>query len=132
MGFIDKMCYNIAENIIEEFFWKNYSPTIVIGRPWYENLDNFLVNEWERLKSVDNEIEQFNVNEEHTIICDAMQIILDKLVICGDEWEEHENDVSWDKFDDIIGRYTRQYKPKMYGVDGKELKNEFCPAAGGG
>ena len=60
-----------------------------------------------------------------------MQIILDKIVIGGNEWEEHEEDVSWDKFDDIIVHYTYQYKPKMYGVDGTELKNEFCPAAGG-
>ena len=132
MGFIDKMCYEVADWIIEEFFWKKYSPTIVIGKPWYDNLNNFLVKEWVRLQSVDNEVDQFNESEEHAIISDAMQILLDKMGIDGDEWEDHEDDVSWDRFDDIIGHYICQYKPKKYGIDGKEFTNEFRPAAGGG
>ena len=133
MGFTDKMCYNVAGKIIEDIFLINYIPTIIAGKPWYDNLNNFLVKEWIRLQNVEDEIEQFTENEEHAIISDAMQILLDKLEIDEDEWEEREDDVSWDRFDDIIGHYMCQYKPKKYGVDGKEINtNQYCPPAAGG
>ena len=61
---------------------------------------------------------------------DAMQILLDNLEIDEDEWEEHEEDIDWGRFDDIIGHYICQYNPKMYGVDGKELTNEMQIAVG--
>jgi len=70
-------------------------------------------------------------DEKYGIIGDAMQILLDKLEIDEDEWEEHEEDIDWYRFDDIIGHYICQYNPKMYGVDGKELTNEIKFAAGG-
>jgi hypothetical protein len=130
MGFIDKMCYEVAGCIIEDFFWKNYQPTIVEEKSWYDNLNNFLVKEWVLLQNIKVETDKFTENEEHAIISDAMQILLDKMGIDGDEWEDHEDDVSWDRFDDIIGHYTCYYKPKMYRIDGNELINEFRPAAG--
>ena len=40
------------------------------------------------------------------IASDAMQILLDKLNVDEDEFEEHEQDVDWMRFDDIIGHYT--------------------------
>ena len=133
MGFIDKMCYEVAKNIIEEIFWVNYSPTIVKGKSWYDNLNNFLVKEWLRQKDRDEEKSKFNENEEHSIISDAMQILCDKIGVDDDEWEDHEEDVSWDRFDEIIGHYICQYKPKMYGLDGKEMNiNQYCPPAAGG
>ena len=133
MGFIDKMCYEVAKNIIEEIFWVNYSPTIVKGNSWYDNLNNFLVKEWLRQKDRDEEKSKFNENEEHSIISDAMQILCDKIGVDDDEWEDHEEDVSWDRFDEIIGHYICQYKPKMYGLDGKEMNiNQYCPPAAGG
>ena len=133
MGFIDKMCYEVAQKIIEEIFWVNYSPTIVKGNSWYDNLNNFLVKEWLRQKDRDEEKSKFNENEEHSIISDAMQILCDKIGVDDDEWEDHEEDVSWDRFDEIIGHYICQYKPKMYGLDGKEMNiNQYCPPAAGG
>jgi len=130
MGFIDKMCYEVAENIMDEFFFKNYIPTIVEGKPWYVNLNNFLVKEWIRLQNVSDNATTFTENEEHAIISDAMEIFLNQVGINEDEWEEHEEDVSWDNFDDVIGHYMCQYKPK---IDGNEMiTNEFRKAAGGG
>jgi len=130
MGFTDKMCYDVAKNIIEDIFLINYIPTIIKGKIWYDNLNSFLVKEWIRLQTVEDEIEQFTENEEHSIIGDAMQILLDNLEIDEDEWEEHEEDIDWGRFDDIIGHYICQYNPKTYGVDGKELTNEMHFAIG--
>jgi len=121
MGFKDKMCYDVARDIIEEIFWVKYSPTIVKREPWYENLNNFLVKEWIELKDTDEEESKFEEDEETNITSDAMQILCDKIGIDDDEWEDHEQDISWDRFDEIIGHYICQYKPKMYGVDGKEI-----------
>ena len=132
MGFTDKMCYDVAKNIINDIFLINYIPTIVEGTAWYENLNNFLVKEWLRQKDKDEEETDFTENEEQEITSDAMQILCDEIGIDEDEWEDHEHDIDWGRFDEIIGHYICQYKPKMYGVDGKELKNEFRPAAGGG
>jgi len=132
MGFTDKMCYDVAKNIINDIFLINYIPTIVEGRTWYENLNNFLVKEWLRQKDKDEEETDFTENEEQEITSDAMQILCDEIGIDEDEWEDHEHDIDWGRFDEIIGHYICQYKPKMYGVDGTELKNEFRPAAGGG
>jgi len=47
---------------------------------------------------------------------------LDNLGITENEREDHENDIDWERFDSIISHYICQYKPKMYGVDGKELQ----------
>lgn len=130
MGFTDKMCYNVAKTIIEDIFLINYIPTIIKRKTWYDNLNSFLVKEWIRLQTVEDNTEQFTENEEHSIIGDAMQILLDNLEIDEDEWEEHEEDIDWGRFDDIIGHYICQYNPKMYGVDGKELTNEMQIAVG--
>jgi hypothetical protein len=132
MGVTNQICYQVARNIIEDIFIINYIPTIIEGKTWCANLNDFLEKEWMRLKTVEDEIEQFTENEEHVIISDAMQILLDNMKINEDEWEKHEDDVSWDRFDDVIRHYIYQYKPKIYGTDRKELKNEFQPAAGGG
>jgi hypothetical protein len=35
-----------------------------------------------------------------------MDILLDKLNVDGDEFEDHEQDVDWRRFDDIIRHYT--------------------------
>ena len=132
MGFTDKMCYDVARNIIENMFIVNYIPTIIEGISWHVNLNNFLLKQCASIENNEEDTKQFTVNEEREIISDAMQILLDNLGIGEDEWEDHENDIDWDRFDSIIDHYICQYEPKMYEVDGNELKNDFRPAAGGG
>lgn len=129
MGFTDKMCYDVARNIIEDMFIVKYIPTIVEGISWYVSLNNFLFKQYTSIENIEEDTKQFTVKEERAIISDAMQILLDNLGIDEDEWENHENDIDWDRFDSIIYHYICQYKPKMYGTDGKELKNEICYAA---
>ena len=121
MGFTDKMCYDVAKNIIEDMFIVKYIPTIVEGISWYVNLNNFLFKQYTSIENIEDNMKHFTVKEERAIISDAMQILLDNLGIDEDEREDHENDIDWDRFDNIIGHYIYQYKPKMYGVDGKEL-----------
>ena len=132
MGFSKQKCYDIARNIIENIFIVKYIPTIVERNPWYVNLNNFLLKQCTSIEKIEENTKQFTIKEESSIISDAMQILLDNLGIDEDEWEDHENDIDWDRFDSIIDHYICQYEPKMYGVDGKELKNDFRPAAGSG
>ena len=132
MGFTDRMCYDVARNIIENMFIVKYIPTIIEGISWYVNLNNFLLKQCASIENNEEDTKQFTVNEEREIISDAMQILLDNLGIGEDEWEDHENDIDWDRFDSIIDHYICQYEPKMYEVDGNELKNDFRPAAGSG
>ncbi|MDC1151842.1 hypothetical protein OAS95_04665 [Pelagibacteraceae bacterium] len=106
MGFTDKMCYDVAKEIINDIFLVNYTPTIKENKTWYENFNNFLVTEWDRLQESEEIQSQFTEEEEHMITVDAMQILLDKLNVDEDEFEDHEQDVDWMKFDDIIGHYV--------------------------
>lgn len=39
------------------------------------------------------------------IICDVMDILMDKLNIDEDEYEVHEEDINWKRFNDIIRGY---------------------------
>ena len=73
--------------------------------PWYENLNNFLVVEWDRLQESEDSESQFTDEEEDMITSEAMQILLDNLNIDEDEFEDHEQDIDWRRFDDIIGHY---------------------------
>ena len=105
MGFTDKMCYEVAKQIINQIFWIKLQPTIQNNLNWYDNLNNFLVTEWDRLQTTDDTQDQFNDNEQHMIIQDSMDLLLDKLNVDSDDFEDHEQDVDWMKFDDIIGYY---------------------------
>ena len=106
MGFTDKMCYDVAKEIINEIFWIKYKPTIKDNNTWYENLNNFLVKEWDILQENENLENEFTDDEEDMIIRDAMDILLNKLNVDEDEFEEREQDVDWRRFDEIIGHYT--------------------------
>tara|TARA_B100001989_G_C24393295_1_gene390348 strand:- start:292 stop:621 length:330 start_codon:yes stop_codon:yes gene_type:complete len=106
MGFSDKMCYDVAKKIINEIFWIKYKPTIKDNNTWYENLNNFLVKEWDILQENENLENEFTDDEEDMIIRDAMDILLNKLNVDEDEFEEREQDVDWRRFDEIIGHYT--------------------------
>jgi len=105
MGFTDKMCYEVATEIINQIFWIKFQPTIQINLYWYENLNNFLVTEWDRLQTTNDTQDKFDDKEQHMIIQDAMNLLLDKLNVDSDDFEDHEQDVDWMKFDDIIGHY---------------------------
>jgi len=105
MGFSDRMCFGVATDIINNIFWKKYSPTIIENNAWYKNLNEFLVKEWDRLQETEDSKSQFTEHEEENIIRDAMDILLDKLNVDGDEFEEKEQEVDWMRFDDIIGHY---------------------------
>ncbi len=105
MGFTDKMCHDVAKDIINKIFLVKYTLTIKEDMPWYENLNNFLVVEWDRLQESEDTQTEFTDKEEHMIIVDAMQILLDNLKVDEDEYEDQEQNIDWMKFDDIIGHY---------------------------
>jgi len=100
------MSYGVASNIVNNIFLVNYKPTIKKNKTWYENLNEFLVIEWDRLQKTSFAQNEFTDDEEEMIARDAMDILLDKLNVDEDEFEEYEQEVDWMKFDDIIGHYT--------------------------
>ena len=106
MGFTDKMLHDVAKDVINNLFLVNYNPTVKEDKTWYENLNNFLVTEFDRLQDTEEGMNsEFTADEEDEITSDAMQILLDKLNVDEDEFEDHEEDVDWTRFDGIIGRY---------------------------
>ena len=106
MGFTDKMCYEVATKIINNIFWVNYEPTIEQNKTWYENLNKFLVKEWNRLQKTDDIEDKFTRDEEEMIVSDAFKIFIDKIGIDDDAVDEFQDEVDWSRFDDIIGHYT--------------------------
>lgn len=110
MGFTDKMCYEVAKQTVNDVFLVKYKHTIKENKPWYENLNEFLVVEWDRLQEIFFPENEFTDDEEEMIARDAMDILLDKLNVDEDEFEEYEQQVDWMKFDDIIGHYTCDLK----------------------
>ena len=130
MGYTDKMCNDIAKKIINEIFLIKYNPTIVEGKPWYENLNNFIVKEWglicydaESDEEDNNELSEQEEEEQNQIISNSMDILCDKLDVDEDEWENHEEDVDWGRFDEIISRYISMVDIKYYDKDCKEITN---------
>lgn len=112
----DKKCYKIATEIIENIFWKKYEITIVESKPWYDNLNDYLAREWILLKkinyddNIDNINDQLPYDQEVSVIGDAIQILINKLNIDNTEFEYHENELYWEKFDYIIEHYLYQLK----------------------
>jgi hypothetical protein len=104
MGFIDKMCYEVATTIIIDIFLTKYIPTIKDNISWYENLNTFIINEW-NLQNTKNRRTEYTEIEENHIIRNAMDILLNKLNINDDDFKIHEHDINWLKFDDIIHYY---------------------------
>ncbi len=99
------MSRTVEEQIIDDIFWIKYYPTIKDNKNWYENLNKFLVSEWDRLQDSENTKSQFTDEEEEQIVSDAFDILLDKLNVDEDDFEINEQEVDWRRFDDIIGHY---------------------------
>ena len=72
----DKKSYKIATEIIEDIFWKKYENTIIEGKPWYDNLNDFLVEEWIFLKKSDCTDNQITQEQDVSIVGDAIQILI--------------------------------------------------------
>lgn len=105
----EKRCNEIAVHVVNEVFLVKYTPTIKENNTWYENLNDFLVVEWNFLQETEFSQNDLTDDEEEIVARDAMDILLDNLNVDEDEFEEHEEEVDWMKFDDIIGHYTCLY-----------------------
>ena len=102
----DDVIREAATQIINDIFWIKYSPTIDSNKSWYENLNKFLVSEWNHLQDSENTESQFTEHEEEQIVSDAFDILLEKLNVDEDDFEINEQEVDWMRFDDIIGHYS--------------------------
>jgi hypothetical protein len=108
MGFTDVMCWNVAKKVIETIFLKKY--TVDKTKPWYEDLNVFLVKEWKVIHDrpydeTDIRYQSFDDDEEEEIVKNAFDILLEKMEIDEDDFEDNEDNVSWDRFDSIIASY---------------------------
>ena len=71
MGYIDYMCYKVAQEIIEDIFLVKYRPTITDDKTWYENLNDFLVKEYLHLQKNDVDTDNLiTLQNNHTILKD--------------------------------------------------------------
>ena len=105
MGFIDKMCYEVASSIINNTFWVKYEPTIHEYNTWYSNLNNFIIMEWEEIQRSRENQTQFTKDEENMIIRDSMDILIVKLKIDNEKFNIYKKCIDWVKFNDIIRHY---------------------------
>ena len=103
MGFTDKMCWNVANEVIQQIFWENYIPNVDTNKSWYENLNTFLVKEWKII--YDRPYDETDVRNE---------------LFDDDDYEDHAEDVSWDRFDEIIGSYLYH---EYYDLDQKRKQH---------
>lgn len=108
MGFTDTMYWNVANEVIEKIFLEKY--IVDESKPWYESLNKFIVKEWNIIHDrpydeTDVRYELFNDDDEESIISDAFDILLEKMEVDEDDYEDHSEDVSWDRFDEIISSY---------------------------
>ena len=108
MGFTDVMCWNVAKTVIETIFLKKY--TVDKTKPWYEDLNVFLVKEYKIIHDrpydeADIRYKSFGDDEEEKIVKNAFDILMEKMEIDEDDFEDNEDNVSWDRFDSIIASY---------------------------
>lgn len=114
MTFSDKICYKISQQIINDIFWKKYEPTINNEKTWYDNLNKFIVEEWNLIHDRDEDEDEeereykYTDKEEDDIIYNSFHLLLDKMNIDDNEYEDYEDHISWDRFDEIIGYYMFQ------------------------
>ena len=101
-----KMCEEVAMEIINNIFWVKYEPTMQKNKPWYENLNTFLVKEWDCLPKTADQAGPFSREEIEMIVSNAFKIFIDKLGINDDQVKKFQEEVEWSKFDDMIGHYT--------------------------
>ena len=125
MGFTDKMCWNVANEVIQQIFWENYIPNVDTNKSWYENLNTFLVKEWKIIydrpyDETDVRNELFDDDEQDTMVSDAFDILVEKMEVDDDDYEDHAEDVSWDRFDEIIGSYLYH---EYYDLDQKRKQH---------
>lgn len=127
--------YIIAESLIEDIFLIHYCPTIIESRTWYDNINEFLLEELDHIQLIQQYEyipKQFTPTQEAAILQDALIILLQTLGIDLCEWETHEEDVSWYLFDDIVTYYMRMYKPKKKDNSTMISHAPYRMAAGGG
>jgi hypothetical protein len=95
---------DIAYIIIDDYFLKNYLPSVNENKKWYDNLSNFVLKEWNRVANKDVE-SKFDEDDEEEINMQAFHILMDRLDIDEDEYEEYEQEIDWGRFEEIIGYY---------------------------
>ena len=94
----------VASKIVNDFFLKKYIPTIDKNKTWYENLSNFVVKEWSEVSNIEIE-SKFDEDDEEEISKEVFYILMDKLEIDEDEYEDYEDQIDWGRFEEIIGYY---------------------------
>jgi hypothetical protein len=94
----------IASKIVNDFFLKKYIPTIDKNKSWYKNLSNFVVKEWSEVSNIEIE-SKFDEDDEEEISKEVFFILMDKLEIDEDEYEDYEDQIDWGRFEEIIGYY---------------------------
>ena len=98
-----------ATSTIADMFWAKMEPTMMPEKEWYQNLSGFVDGEIEAIEDIeDTSTVPFAQDEQWEIWKGSFHLVLDKLEVDEEEWEEHEDEVDWDAFDSIMEHYMHK------------------------
>jgi hypothetical protein len=104
LGLTNEEHKDIAYIIIDNYFLKNYLPTVNPNKKWYDNLSDFVLIEWDKVANKNVE-SKFDEDDEEEITMQAFHILMDSLDIDEDEYEEYKQEIDWGRFEEIVGYY---------------------------
>jgi hypothetical protein len=105
-----------ATSTIADMFWAKMEPTMMPEKEWYQNLSGFVDGEIEAIEDIDDtSTVPFAQDEQWEIWKGSFHLVLDKLEVDEEEWEEHEDEVDWDAFDSIMEHYMHKMIDDMEG-----------------
>ena len=84
LGLTNEEHKDIAYIIIDNYFLKNYLPTVNPNKKWYDNLSDFVLIEWDKVANKNVE-SKFDEDDEEEINMQAFHILMDSLDIDEDE-----------------------------------------------
>lgn len=110
MGFIDKVCYDVAKEIINDIFLIKYQ-SFTSNKEEHVNLNEFLEKEYLLYHDQNIQKTEFTDKEISSIIREAKEIVCQKLKIDCQQVQKETIIIEWDKFSYIINHYlVQQYK----------------------
>lgn len=105
MGFIDKMCYEVAKEIINDIFLIKYKSFISNKEEKYVNLNEFIEKEYLLYHDQNIHKTEFTEKEIVSIIREAKEIVCQKLKIDSQQIQKGTTIIEWEKFSYIINHY---------------------------
>ena len=105
MGFQDKLMHDCASKIIKNNIWPQLKNVIRENKPWYDDLQLYILEEWGRVSNIETHESQFSEEEEDEITYNAFHILMEEMNVDEDDYEDNEDKIDWGRWDEIVGYY---------------------------